>query len=113
MNPFSRGSYPNRIFSQENRLASKGSHFWRKGDKYCNDTNVYSVPYFFHYKLEFFSFQNNPKNLDPSYRSKPLELFRKGKTRIIAKIQFISLISLFVVILERGKLRLIAREIQK
>ena len=24
------------------------------------------VPYFFDYKTEFFSFQNNPKDLDPS-----------------------------------------------
>ena len=26
-----------------------------------------NVPYFFAYKTVFFSFQNNPKNLDPSY----------------------------------------------
>ena len=26
------------------------------------------VPYFFGYKTEFFSFQNNPKDLDPSYK---------------------------------------------
>ena len=25
-------------------------------------------PYFFGNKTEFFSFQNNPKNLDPSYK---------------------------------------------
>ena len=25
-------------------------------------------PYFFAYKTVFFSFQNNPKNLDPSYK---------------------------------------------
>ena len=24
------------------------------------------IPYFFGYKMEFFSFQNNPKDLDPS-----------------------------------------------
>ena len=29
---------------------------------------IYAVPYFFSYKTEFFSFQNNPKNLDPSYK---------------------------------------------
>ena len=28
--------------------------------------NVHSIPYFFGYKTEFFSFQNNPKDLDPS-----------------------------------------------
>ena len=27
-----------------------------------------SVPYFFGYKTELFSFQNNPKDLDPSYK---------------------------------------------
>ena len=26
------------------------------------------LPYFFGYKTEFFSFQNNPKDLDPSYK---------------------------------------------
>ena len=26
------------------------------------------VPYFFGYKMEFFSFQNNPKDLDLSYK---------------------------------------------
>ena len=28
----------------------------------------YNLPYFFGYKTEFFSFQNNPKDLDPSYK---------------------------------------------
>ena len=27
------------------------------------------LPYFFGYKTEFFSFQNNPKDLDPSYKT--------------------------------------------
>ena len=26
------------------------------------------IPYFFCYKTEFYSFQNKPKNLDPSYK---------------------------------------------
>ena len=30
--------------------------------------NVEGLPYFLSYKTEFFSFQNNPKNLDPSYK---------------------------------------------
>ena len=36
-----------------------------------------------------FYFQNSPKNLDLSYKmdSRSLGLFRKGKTRIIAKFQ--------------------------
>ena len=28
----------------------------------------YRIPYFFGYKTEFFPFQNNPKDLDPSYK---------------------------------------------
>ena len=46
-----------------------------------------NVPYFFNYKTEFFPFQNNPKNLDLSYKmdQNPLELFKKGKTCAIAK----------------------------
>ena len=30
---------------------------------------IVTVPYFFAYKTVFFSFQNNPKNLDPSYKT--------------------------------------------
>ena len=30
---------------------------------------VYGIPYFFGYKTEFFSFQNNPKDLDPSCKT--------------------------------------------
>ena len=30
--------------------------------------SVFHVPYFFTYKTNFFFFQNNPKNLDPSYK---------------------------------------------
>ena len=40
------------------------------------------IPNFFSYKT-IFSFQNNPKNLDLSYRaSRSLGRFRKSKTRI-------------------------------
>ena len=49
------------------------------------------APYFLAYKTEFFSFQNNPKNLDPSYKN-CLELFRKDKTRITAKLHRTDLI---------------------
>ena len=31
-------------------------------------SNGKQLPYFFSYKMLFFSFQNNPKNLDPSYK---------------------------------------------
>ena len=30
---------------------------------------IFHLPYFFGYKTEFFSFQNNPKDLDPSYKT--------------------------------------------
>ena len=30
---------------------------------------VHKLPYFFGYKTEFFSFQNNPKDLDPSCKT--------------------------------------------
>ena len=33
------------------------------------DTHKLEIPYFFAYKTVFFSFQNNPKNLDPSYQT--------------------------------------------
>ena len=44
------------------------------------------LPYFFGYNAKMFSFQNSPKNLDPSYKTDLdlLGLFRKGKTLIIA-----------------------------
>ena len=31
--------------------------------------DIYFITYFFGYKTEFFSFQNNPKDLDPSYKT--------------------------------------------
>ena len=55
----------------------------------CETAKCKALPYFFGYKTEFFSFQNNPKNLDPSYKMDLdlWRLFRKGKTHIIAKFQ--------------------------
>ena len=45
--------------------------------------------YFFSYKTSFFPFQNNPKNLDPSYKIDVdlLDCFGKVKLVIIAKFQ--------------------------
>ena len=43
------------------------------------------LPYFFGYKTEFFSFQNNSKNLDPSYEM-DLDLWDcLGIVKLIAK----------------------------
>ena len=39
-----------------------------KVDNAHHDHMLIMVPYFFAYKTVFFSFQNNPKNLDPSYK---------------------------------------------
>ena len=39
-----------------------------KSKKYCKDTK-FEILYFFGYKTGFFSFQNTPKNLDPSYKT--------------------------------------------
>ena len=50
---------------------------------------VTHLPYFFGYKTEFFSFQNNPKDLDPSYKM-DLDLWDclgMGKIGIIARFQ--------------------------
>ena len=45
------------------------------------------IPYFFGYKTEFFSFQNNPKDLDPSYETdlNLWDCFGMGKIGIIAR----------------------------
>ena len=53
------------------------------------ENNVYAtgkvIPYFFGYKMEFFPFQNNPKNLDPSYKMN-LDLWDcLGMVKLIAK----------------------------
>ena len=68
------------------------------------------VLYFFGYKTEFFSFQNNPqKSRSILYDgSRSLGLFRKGKTGIKAKFHRIDLV-IFLSILERRKPSLIAK----
>ena len=41
------------------------------------------IPYFFGYKMEFFSFQNSPKDLDPSYKM-ALDLWdSSGRVKLI------------------------------
>ena len=45
--------------------------------------NSKKIPYFFGYKTEFFSFQNNPKDLDPSYKT-DLDLWdRLGRVKLV------------------------------
>ena len=62
-------------------------------------------------RQNFFSFQNNHKNLDLQCMlldgSRSLGLFRKGKTLTIAKFHRSDFV-IFIVILERGNSRLIA-----
>ena len=45
--------------------------------------NLIVLPYFFGYKTEFFSFQNNSKDLDPSYKM-DLDLWdRLGRVKLV------------------------------
>ena len=42
------------------------------------------IPYFFGYKTELFSFLNNPKDLDPSYKKMDLDLWDcLGRVKLI------------------------------
>ena len=68
----------------------------------------FNLPYFYGCKTEFFSFQNNPENLDLSYKT-DLDIWDcLGRVKLVVKQNLIGLIMLFVVNLERGKPRLIA-----
>ena len=50
------------------------------------------IPYFFDYKTELFSFQNNPKDLDPSCKM-DLDLWDcLGRVKLVLKRNFIGLI---------------------
>ena len=54
---------------------------------YIKSSLVHPILYFFDYKTEFFSFQNNPKDLDPSCKA-DLDLWDclgRVKIGIIAK----------------------------
>ena len=57
--------------------------------------------YFFGYKTELFSFQNNFKNLDPSYKMDLDIRDCKGRLKFVLQQNCIGLIWLFVLILER------------
>ena len=59
-----------------------------------NDYRQY-LPYFFGYKAEFFSFQNNSKNLDL--------LDCLGRVKLVLQQNFIGLVYLFAVTLETGE----------
>ena len=53
---------------------------------------IVSIPYLFGYKTEFFSFQNNPKHLDPSCKT-DLDLWdRLGRVKLVLLQNFIGLI---------------------
>ena len=67
-----------------------------------------NIPYFFSYKMTFYSFQNSPKTFNPSSKT-DLDLWDcLGKVKLVFYQNFIGLIALFVVILERGRPHLIA-----
>ena len=66
------------------------------------NVTVFRLPYFFDHKTEFFSFQNSPKNLDPSYKT-DLDLWDYlGSVKLVLQQNFNGLIWLFIFILERG-----------
>ena len=53
-------------------------------------------------RQSFFYFQNNPKNLDPSYKM-DLDLWDcLGRVKVVLQQHFIGLIKLFVFSLDRG-----------
>ena len=68
----------------------------------------HKIQYFFAYKMEFLSFQNNSKNLDPSYKMDPDLWDCFGRVKLILQQNCIRLIWLFILILERGKPCLLA-----
>ena len=50
------------------------------------------LPYFLEYKMELFSFQNNPKDLDPSYKM-DLDLWDCfGRVKLVLQQNFIGLV---------------------
>ena len=64
---------------------------------------------FLQLKDSFLLFQNSPKNLDPSYKM-DLDLWNcLGRVKLVLQQNFIQLIQLFVVILEREKPCLVAK----
>ena len=56
-----------------------------------------SLLYFLGYKIEFFSFQNNPGNVDPSDKMDLDHCNCLGRVKLVLKQNFIGLIQLFVV----------------
>ena len=50
------------------------------------------LPYFLGYKMEFFSFQNNPKDLDPSCKMDLDLLDCLGRVKLVLEQNFIGLI---------------------
>ena len=66
------------------------------------------IPYFFGYKTELFPSKTNSKILDPSYKM-DLDIWDcLGKGKLVLLQNCIGLIYLFVVILERGLIHLVA-----
>ena len=62
-NPWDKLNCPNSVME----LQHKNLEFFKTVFKLCIVVTS-EIPYFFGYKTESFSFQNNSKNLDPSYK---------------------------------------------
>ena len=57
--------------------------------KFIKYLKLWLLPYFFGYKTEFFSFQNKPKDLDPSYKT-DLDLWKcLGRVKLVLQQNFI------------------------
>ena len=71
-NELSRQNAVVRQLKQENEAANEQIRLLQDKYvllKYLFLNPSFIIPYFFAYKTVFFPFQNNPKNLDPSYKT--------------------------------------------
>ena len=60
--------------------------------KYVVCVPIAYLPYFFGYKTVFFSFQNNPKNLDPYFKMDQDLWDCLGRVKLVLKQNFMGLI---------------------
>ena len=77
--PFKSKSYGKKKENEHGKLASP-------------QVFPFTLPYFFSYRMEFFSFQNSPKYLDPSNKM-VLDLWDcLGRVTLVLKQNFIGMI---------------------
>ena len=67
-------------------IALRGPASYEYSASNVHEGDTIDTPYFFVNKTAFFSFQNNPKNLDPSFKTDPdFRTILKGKTYLTAE----------------------------